>query len=86
MKQHSTNMCRGRLQFIEISCAALQADAPVTTGNGINWYGGPVLNNKAGIVVRCLRPAHKSLITSQMRRCLEDIRMSLNMYFTLPLC
>ena len=50
-----------------ILCAALQADAPVTTGNGINWYGGPVLNNKAGIVVRHLIPAHKSLIISQLR-------------------
>lgn len=29
----------------------MQADAPVATGNGINWYGGPVLNNKAGFVV-----------------------------------
>ncbi|CAL8467417.1 g6955 [Coccomyxa elongata] len=25
--------------------------APVVTGNGINWYGGPVVNNKNGIVV-----------------------------------
>ncbi|CAL8467418.1 g6956 [Coccomyxa elongata] len=25
--------------------------APVATGYGINWYGGPVLNNKNGIVI-----------------------------------
>ena len=31
--------------------ASMQADAPVATGYGINWYGGPVLNNKAGFVV-----------------------------------
>ena len=31
--------------------AVMQADAPTATGYGINWYGGPVLNNKAGIVV-----------------------------------
>ena len=67
----ATVVCRGLLQVIEISCAALQADAPVTTGNGINWYGGPVLNNKAGIVVSHLRPAHKSLIISQLRSCLR---------------
>lgn len=29
----------------------MQADAPVSTGFGINWYGGPVLNNNAGFVV-----------------------------------
>ena len=33
-------------------CCLLQGQAPTVTGNGIYWYGGPVLRNKAGVVVR----------------------------------
>lgn len=29
----------------------LQGKTPVLTGNGINYYGGPVMNANAGIVV-----------------------------------
>jgi hypothetical protein len=28
-----------------------QAQAPTKTGYGINWYGGPVVNSKQGMVV-----------------------------------
>lgn len=45
--------------------ATSQANAPVSTGFGINWYGGPVLNNQAGTVVRPhALPCHQAARTS----------------------
>lgn len=40
-----------RLLTDKISWGCLQKTAPAKTGYGINWYGGPVVNNKNGIVV-----------------------------------
>ena len=47
-------MTDGQLCHMFLHC--VQADAPVSVGYGINYYGGPVLSSKAGFVVRLCSP------------------------------
>ena len=48
-------------RFTDLGLWQSQGQAPTLVGNGINWYGGPVLRNKAGVVVR---PALLSIVPS----------------------
>ncbi len=47
-------ICADQVKLLFHAC--LQGQAPVITGSGINWYGGPVVNNKNGIVVSAPLP------------------------------